>query len=106
MVTLTVLLSAKTMSRGFVGCIISWNVSFPSTMVSPKIVTAATQTPWPCVVVGEITTSLSSSMKSTVTKIYIRDQGTYDNLDFCAIDFSVRMSSKMCYRNLLIYLVA
>ena len=33
-------------------------------MVSPKMAIAATQTPWPCVVVDGITTSLVSSVKS------------------------------------------
>ena len=74
MVTVTVLLSATTMSRGFVGCIISWNVSFPSTMVSPKMSMAATQTPWPCVVVDGITTSLVSSVKSAEPEVHIQKQ--------------------------------
>ena len=95
MVTLTVLLLAKTMSRGFVGCIISWNVSFLSTMSSPKMVTAATQTPWPCTVVYGITTSLASSMKSTAPEINITGKGIYDT----------EKTSKRCYSNLLISLI-
>ena len=80
MVTVVVFPPEETMSRGFVGCIISWNVSFPSTMVSPKMAMAATQTPWPRAVVYGITTSLSSSTKSSETEVNIRDQGLYDTL--------------------------
>ena len=47
MVTVVVFPPGETMSRGFTGCMITWNVSFPSTMVSPKMDTSATQTTWP-----------------------------------------------------------
>ena len=76
MVTVTVLLSATTMSRGFVGCIISWNVSFPSTMVSPTMFMASTQIPWPCAVVGGITTCVTASVRSAVPKKHIQDHHT------------------------------
>ena len=74
MVTVVVFPPGETMSRGFVGCIISWNLSFPSTMVSPKIAMAATQTAWPCAVVDGITTSLAYSMKSAEPEHTFRNQ--------------------------------
>ena len=74
MVTVVVFPPGETMSREFVGCIISWNLSFPSTMVSPKIAMAATQTAWPCAVVDGITTSLAYSMKSAEPEHTFRNQ--------------------------------
>ena len=76
MVTLTVLLPATTMSRGFVGCIISWNVSLPSTRLSPTMIMAGTQTSWSCAVVGGITTCVTARVKSAVPKKHISDYHT------------------------------
>ena len=72
MVTVVVPLSMETMSRGFVGRMITSNVSFSSTMSSPMMAMAATQTPWPCVVVDGITTCISSSVKSIVSEAHIK----------------------------------
>ena len=88
MVTVVVFPPGETMSRGFVGCIISWNVSFPSTMVSPKMAIAATQTPWPCVVVDGITTSLVSSVKSAGPEVHIQD---YYTVCSCVISLLPRL---------------
>jgi len=73
-VTLAVLPDVRTMSLGLVGCIVTRNVSFPSTESSPMMVIAATQTPSPCSVVEGMTTSLSSSTKSVVAVVYVQDQ--------------------------------
>lgn len=76
----TVVVPLETMSRGFVGRMITSNVSFSSTMSSPKMAMAVTQTPWPSTVVDGITTCMSSSMKSAVSEAHIKIREVAYNL--------------------------